>query len=113
MRRWVCRTPPTTFRSITSVPTTAGLWGLGYFRHTAWVTVSQGWLRGENEGVRAGELSNHKSNTWKGNGRYIYICVKLSSLIREDTGTLRKKRRRRERSREISNFPDHYRRMQD
>lgn len=42
---WVCRTPSTTFRSMTSVPITAGLWGLGYFLHAAVATVSQGWLR--------------------------------------------------------------------
>lgn len=41
----VCKTPFTTRRSTTSVPTTAGLWGLGYFLHTACVTVSHGWLK--------------------------------------------------------------------
>lgn len=29
------------------MPTTAGLWGFGYFLHTAWVTVSHGWLERE------------------------------------------------------------------
>lgn len=41
----VYRTPLTTSRSITSVPNTAGFMGFGYFRHAAWATVSQGWLK--------------------------------------------------------------------
>lgn len=78
MRRWVCRTPPTTFLSITSVPTTAGLWGLGYFRHTAWVTVSQGWLWGKRTRVLGG-----KSFTYH---LWFYGALDLHFLI--DTGEL-------------------------
>lgn len=38
----VCNTPSTTCLSTTSVPMTAGLWGLGYFLQAAVATVSHG-----------------------------------------------------------------------
>lgn len=43
--RCVTNTPFTTLRSITSIPTTAGFIGLGYFLHAACATVSHGWLK--------------------------------------------------------------------
>ena len=42
---WVLSTPDSTFRSTTSIPTTAGFIGLGYFLQAADTTVSQGWLQ--------------------------------------------------------------------
>ena len=44
INRWVLRTPDSTLRSTTSMPTTAGFMGLGYFLHAAETTVSHGWL---------------------------------------------------------------------
>lgn len=43
--RCVCKTPFTTWRSITSVPITAGFIGFGYFLHAACATVSHLWLQ--------------------------------------------------------------------
>lgn len=43
--RCVSNTPFSTLRSITSIPTTAGFIGFGYFLHAACATVSHGWLK--------------------------------------------------------------------
>lgn len=58
---WLCNFPLESIcRSRTSTPTTLGFIGFGYFCIAAVVTVSQGWLSGEDKSTQKSLVCNHR-----------------------------------------------------